>query len=114
MRLFSKLSKISIPILIAQIKDLNKDCVKIPRPYFSYFPRNKPSKRVIVGSGQFLILNNSARPEMVIKMSIVFLQFFLKVLKLFECPRGDTYITAKLIIGTSFSSLTHNDSRYRT
>ena len=34
--------------LIAQIEDLNKDCVKIPCPYLLYFWRNKPLKSVTV------------------------------------------------------------------
>ena len=40
------------------------------------------------GSGQSIVLNNSASPKMVIKM------FFLKVLELFECRQGDPYMTA--------------------
>ena len=48
-RKVSKLSKISIKILIAQIVDLNKDYVKISRPYLLNFPRNNPSKSVTVG-----------------------------------------------------------------
>ena len=54
---------------ITQIEDFNEDCVKISRPYLLYFPRNKLSKSVTVGS-------------------------VLKVLELFECRRGDPYITA--------------------
>ena len=34
-----------------QIEYLNKDCVKISRLNLLYFPRNKPSKSVTVGSG---------------------------------------------------------------
>ena len=37
-RIVSKLSKISIPNLIAQIEDLNEYCVKISRLYLLYFP----------------------------------------------------------------------------
>ena len=29
-------------ILIAQVEDLTKDCVKISRPYLLYFSKNKP------------------------------------------------------------------------
>ena len=36
-RLVSKLSKISIPNLIALMEDLNEDCVKISHPYLLYF-----------------------------------------------------------------------------
>ena len=39
-------------ISIAQIKDLNKICVKISRPYLITFQRNKPSKCVTIGPGQ--------------------------------------------------------------
>ena len=49
-RIVSKLSKISIPNLIAQIEGLNKDCVKISRPYLLYFSENKPTKSVTIGS----------------------------------------------------------------
>ena len=38
-------------ILIAQIDDLNEDCVEISGPYLLYFLRNKPSKRVTVRLG---------------------------------------------------------------
>ena len=58
-------------IFIAEIEELNQDCVKISRPYRLYFPINKPSKGVTVGSSQagsdrFIVLNVSARPKMVI------------------------------------------------
>ena len=92
------------PILITQIEDLNEGCVKISRPYISYFPRNKPSKRVTVGPDRFIVLNSSFHSlKMVIKNVSQFFQIFLKVLELFECHRGDRYI-----IGTSFASLTRN------
>ena len=63
-------------ILIAQIEDLDKDCVKISRPYLLNFSRNKPSKSVMVGPGRVgsgragLVprLNDSASPKMIIKM----------------------------------------------
>ena len=64
----SDLSKILIPNLIAQIEDLIKDCVKISRPHFIHFLTNKPLKSVIVGSGWFIVLNDSASPKMVIKI----------------------------------------------
>ena len=48
------------------IEDLNKGCVQISRVYLWYFPRNKPSKSVTVGSGRFIDLNDSASPEIVI------------------------------------------------
>ena len=36
------------PIFKELIENLNKDCVKMSRPYFIYSPRNKPSKSVTV------------------------------------------------------------------
>ena len=60
----SKLSQ----ILVSQIEDMNKDYVKIPGPYFVYFPRKKPLKSVTVGPGRvgsdrFIVLNDSASPK---------------------------------------------------
>ena len=40
----------SFQILRSQMKDLNKDCVKISRPYFLYFPRNKVTSLFFVKS----------------------------------------------------------------
>ena len=39
-------------MLIAQIEDLIKNCVKIVHPYLLYFPRNNPSKSDTDGSGR--------------------------------------------------------------
>ena len=50
------------------IEDLNEGCVKILRPYHLYFMRNKPSKKVTVRSGRFIVLNDSASLKMVIKL----------------------------------------------
>ena len=54
-------------ILVAQIKELNEDCVKNLRPYFLYFPRNKAAKSFMVEPsrvwpgraclGQFIVSN---------------------------------------------------------
>ena len=84
--------------MIAQIGKLNEDCVKISGSYLLYFLRNKPSKSDTVGSGQvgpgqFIILNYSASPKMVIKIYFNLFRF-LKVLEVFECSRGDPYTTA--------------------
>ena len=49
------------------------------------------NKTKIVG-GQVLV--DSAGPELVIKIYFNFFQYFLKVLELFQCSRGDLYITA--------------------
>ena len=81
-------------MFIAQIEDLNEDCVKISRSYLLLFTKNKPSKSVTVGSGWFIILNNSAIPKMVIKMFLDLFRFKKKkVLELFECQQGDPYMT---------------------
>jgi len=77
----SKLSKISNPTLIA-------------RPYLIYLTRIKPSNSVNVGQAQFIVLNDSANLKMVIKMYLHFFRFFLKVLELFKCCRGDRYTAA--------------------
>ena len=70
-------------ILIAQIEDLNEDCVKISGPYLLYFLRNKPSKSVTFGP---------SRKE--IELSFNFFRFILKVSELSECRRGYLYMTA--------------------
>ena len=63
-----------------------------------------PSQSITVSSGRvepgwFIVSNDSASPEMVIKI-------FLKVLELFECGRGDKYMTANIY---SFASLILNN-----
>ena len=50
--IFQNNQKFQSQILITQIKDLNKDCVKISISYLLCFPKNKPSKIVTVESGQ--------------------------------------------------------------
>jgi len=65
--------KYRLQILTAQIEDLNEDCVKISRSYLLYFPRDKPSKSVTDRPDRFIILNDRASPEMVIK---IYLHFF--------------------------------------
>ena len=65
--------------------------------YFLYFPRNKKLKSVTVRSGRIIVLNNSASPKMAIKMYFNFFNSFLKVLELFECRRGNPYITVNRI-----------------
>ena len=59
---------IVLKLSIAQIEDLNEDCVKVSGPYLIYFLRKKPSKSVTVGSGLFIVLSDSASPEMIIKL----------------------------------------------
>ena len=80
-------------ILMKKVENLNENCVKISRSYLLYYPRNKPSKSIIAGPDWFIVLNDSASLKMVIKMYFNFLRFFLKVLKLSECRRGDLYMT---------------------
>ena len=43
--------KTTFEILIAQIKNFNKDCVKISSLYLICFPKNKPSKSVTAEPG---------------------------------------------------------------
>ena len=47
-----------------------------------------------VGSGRFIILNDSAGPKMVIHLYLTFFRFFLKVLEPNECRQADPYMTA--------------------
>ena len=47
-----------------------------------------------IGSDRFIILNDSARPKIVIKTYIYIFSDFVQVLELFECRRDNTYITA--------------------
>ena len=84
---------------------MNEDCVeKNLNPYLLYFPKNKLSKSVTVGSGR----TGSGRAgsgragsslqmiQLVLKFLELYFNFsaFLKVLKLFECWWGDPYMTA--------------------
>ena len=46
------------------------------------------------GPGRFLVLNDPASPKTVLKMYLHFFIFFLKVLELLECRRGDPYMIA--------------------
>ena len=57
----------------------HEDCVKISRPCLSYFARNKPSNSDMVGLGQFIVLNDSASPKMVIKLYFNFSKGFRAV-----------------------------------
>ena len=62
-------------IFIAQIGDMYEDCVKMSRPYLSYFPKNKPWNSVTIGPGRFIVLNDSASPKMVIQIYLNFSDF---------------------------------------
>ena len=46
-------------MLIAQIEDVYKDCVKISRPSIFYTFR-KISRQIALRSGRFIVLNDSA------------------------------------------------------
>ena len=46
---FSTCQRYLSQFLLAQIEDLNEDCVQISRSYLLYFPRNKSSNSVTVG-----------------------------------------------------------------
>ena len=81
-------------ILIAQIKDLNKDCVKILFPHLLCFPNNKPTKSVTIGLGRigsdrFNVLNDSASHKMIMKMYYYFIQGFRAVSVSLMQPRYD-------------------------
>ena len=60
-----------------------------------------------VGSGWFIISNDSAGPKTVIHLYLTFFRFFLKVLEPIKCRQADPYMTAK---GTSFASLTRKNT----
>ena len=86
------------------MEDLNEDCVKFSRLYLLYFLRNMPSKSVMVGPSQFIVLNDSASPKMVICINFNFFFDFLKILELFECRRGDPLMTTN----KNFASFAHS------
>ena len=56
--------------MITQIEDLNRYCLKISRPYLSYFH----TKSNTVGPDRFIVLNDSADPKMVTQ---IYFNFFL-------------------------------------
>ena len=81
-------------IFIAQIKDLNKDCVNILFPHLLCFPNNKPTKSVTIGLGRigsdrFNVLNDSASHKMIMKMYYYFIQGFRAVSVSLMQPRYD-------------------------
>ena len=93
-------------IFIAQIEDLNEDFDKISPPYLLYFLRNKPLKSVTVGSGRSIILKDSARPKIVIKIYFnVFRSFFLCFRAVWMSSRLSIYDC--YIIGTPNNYINH-------
>ena len=64
---------------MAQIEDLNEDCLEISRSYLLCFPINKLSRSVKVGSGRFIVLNDSACPKMIIQIYFNFFKGFRAV-----------------------------------
>ena len=77
---------------------------------YLYFPRNMPSKSVMVRPCRvwpvwFIVLNYSARPKMVIKIYFIFFLFFKGFRAVWYRA---THIW--LLIGTSFASLTRNQN----
>ena len=72
--LFLNHQKYRSQFLIAEIVDLKEGCVQIVRLYLSYFPSNKPSKRLTIGSGP-AGPSLSLVPKMVRNYSIFF-EFF--------------------------------------
>ena len=100
----------SFHTILAQIGVLSKDCIKISRPYLINFPKNKSSKNVTVGSGQFIVLKDSASPKMVIHIYLYFSDFCKKETKKrkkpFKSPikKGNLNMTAN----RNFDSFTHS------
>ena len=103
-RIVSKPSMISIPNFDSTNEIIEWRLYQNSTSLFLYFPRNKPSKIVTVGSGRvglslagpgrarpgrvkpgragsgrFIVLNDSAGPKMVIHLYLTFFRFFLKV-----------------------------------
>ena len=83
--------------------------------YLLYFSKNKPSKSVTAGlsragsaqagSGQFIVLNNSVGPKMLINLYFKYFTIFSNVIEPIEYRRADHIW---LLIWTSFASLTRN------
>ena len=55
---------------------MNEDCIEISLFYLLYFLKNKPSKSIMVASGRYIVLNDSAHAKMVMKMDLIFYDFF--------------------------------------
>ena len=68
-------------ILITQIEVLNKSDVKILRLYLWSFPRNRPWKNVMVLSGRFIVLDDSANPKMIMTIYFNFFRLFFNGFK---------------------------------
>ena len=62
-------------MLIAQIKDLNVSKYHVP----IFYAFGEISRQIELWSGQFLILNDSASPKMIIKMHFIFFKGFIAV-----------------------------------
>ena len=63
-------------------------CQKILRPHLLYLSRNIKERYGQAGSGRVapgwsIVVNDSTSPELVIKIHLNFVRFFLKVLELF-------------------------------
>ena len=69
---FQTVKYINPEFLYHKLKTGIKIMSKFPRLYHLYFPRSKLSNSVTIGPGQFIVLNDSASPKMVIKL------YFLK------------------------------------
>ena len=78
-RIVSKLSKISIPNFDSTSWTLEWRLRQKFTSLSLYFPRNKPSNSVTVGSVRFIVfLNDSASPKMITIIFLHFFRFFLK------------------------------------
>ena len=87
-----KLSKISILSFDSPNWRLERRLCQISRPYLLYFSRNKPSKSVTVWPvHRFKWFSQSCGYKTLFQF---FFRFVFKVLELFECSRGDPYMTA--------------------
>ena len=95
---FPSYQRYRFQILIAQIEDWNKDCIKVSRLCLLQFPINKPSKRVTVRSGPPVNRLN--------KFIHTWSDFFKRFYSYLERP------ILWLIIGTSFTSLTRKYSLF--
>ena len=72
-----------------------KIVLKYNDPIFNSFceiGRQRALRSGQVRSGRFIILNDSASPKMVTQ---IYLHFFYRFLEVFECLRGDPYMTAE-------------------
>ena len=105
-RQFPNYQRYRSQILIAQIQDIHMRYVK--NSYHINFSRNELSKSVTVGSGWFIVLNDSACRNWSYKFIYI---FFDLLLRFQSCLNVIEAIHIRLIIGT-FLSLVIRKRRY--